>query len=105
MEQQGDPYRWAASGPNSFDCSGLVMFAYKAAGISLPHSSRALRSMSRSLSPDELQPGDLVFGGSPVHHVGIYIGNGQMVHAPHSGTVVKVSSMYQTSKPVSFGRL
>lgn len=106
LEQQGDPYRWAASGPDSFDCSGLVMYAYKlGAGRSLPHSSRALRSMTRSLSADELQPGDLVFGGSPVHHVGIYIGNGQMVHAPHSGDVVKVSSMYSTSKPVSFGRL
>lgn len=93
------------SGPNSFDCSGLVMFAYAAAGRSLPHSSRALRSMTQRLSVDELQPGDLVFGGSPVHHVGIYIGNGQMVHAPNSGEVVKVESMYSTSKPVSFGRL
>lgn len=105
LEQQGDPYVWAAAGPNSFDCSGLVMYAYAAAGVSLPHSSRALRAMARSISADELQPGDLVFGGSPVHHVGIYIGNGQMVHAPHSGDVVKVSSMYGTSKPVSFGRL
>ena len=105
LEQQGDPYRWAGSGPTSFDCSGLVMFAYAAAGRSLPHSSRALRSMTQRLSVDELQPGDLVFGGSPVHHVGIYIGNGQMVHAPNSGEVVKVESMYSTSKPVSFGRL
>lgn len=105
LAQQGDPYKWAADGPDSFDCSGLVMFAYRAANLSLPHSSRALRSMTRSLSADELQPGDLVFGGSPVHHVGIYIGNGQMVHAPHSGDVVKVSSMYSTSKPVTFGRL
>lgn len=106
LAQQGDPYVWAASGPNSFDCSGLVIYAYAQAGRpGLPHSSRALRSMSRSLSADQLQPGDLVFGGSPVHHVGIYVGNGQMVHAPHSGTVVKVTSMYSTSKPVSFGRL
>ena len=105
LEQQGDPYVWAAAGPNSFDCSGLILYAYKAAGISLPHSSRALRSMSRSITVDELQPGDLVFGGSPVHHVGMYIGNGQMVHAPHSGDVVKVSGIYSTSKPVSFGRL
>jgi len=105
LAQQGDPYRWAASGPDSFDCSGLIMFAYKAAGVSLPHSSRALRGMTERISVDELQPGDLVFGGSPVHHVGMYIGDGQMVHAPHSGDVVRVSSVYSTSKPVSFGRL
>lgn len=105
LAQQGDPYRWAASGPDAFDCSGLVMYAYAAAGRSLPHSSRSLRGMTRSLSADELQPGDLVFGGSPVHHVGIYIGNGQMVHAPHTGDVVRVASIYSTSKPVSFGRL
>lgn len=104
LAQQGDPYRWAASGPDSFDCSGLVMFAYRGI-MNLPHSSRALRSMTRSLTADELQPGDLVFGGSPVHHVGIYIGDGQMVHAPHSGDVVRVASIYSTSKPVSFGRL
>jgi len=105
MDQRGDPYRWAGAGPDSFDCSGLIMFAYKAAGVSLPHSSRALRSMTRSITVDELQPGDLVFGGSPIHHVGLYIGNGEMVHAPHSGDVVKVSGIYSTSKPVSFGRL
>lgn len=105
MAQQGKPYKWAGVGPNSFDCSGLMMWAYRAAGVSLPHSSRAIRSMTRSISADELQPGDFVFGGSPVHHVGLYIGNGQMVHAPHSGDVVKVSSMYSTSKPVTFGRL
>lgn len=105
MAQQGKPYKWAGVGPNSFDCSGLMMWAYRAAGVSLPHSSRAIRSMTRSISASELQPGDFVFGGSPVHHVGLYIGNGQMVHAPHSGDVVKVASMYSTSKPVTFGRL
>lgn len=105
LAQQGKPYRWAASGPNSFDCSGLVMYAYAAAGRSLPHSSRSLRSMSQNLSADQLQPGDLVFGGSPVHHVGIYIGNGQMVHAPSSGDVVKISSIYNVTRKVSFGRI
>lgn len=105
LAQQGKPYKWAGVGPNSFDCSGLMMWAYRAAGVSLPHSSRAIRSMTRSISADQLQPGDFVFGGSPVHHVGLYIGNGQMVHAPNSGDVVKVSSMYGTSKPVTFGRL
>ena len=105
LAQQGDPYRWAGAGPDSFDCSGLVMFAYRDAGLSLPHSSRALRSMSESITEAELQPGDLVFGGSPIHHVGIYVGGGQMVHSPHSGDVVKVSGIYGTSKPVTFGRL
>ncbi|HKY17007.1 MAG TPA: NlpC/P60 family protein [Microthrixaceae bacterium] len=101
----GVPYRWGGASPSGFDCSGLVMWSYAKAGRSLPHSSRALYSMTRRISAEQLQPGDLVFGGSPVHHVGIYIGGGQMIHAPHSGDVVKISSMYSTSKPVSFGRL
>ena len=106
LSQQGVPYRWAGASPSSgFDCSGLVMWAYAQVGRSLPHSSRALRSMSQRISEDQLQPGDLVFGGSPVHHVGIYIGGGQMVHAPHTGDVVKVSGIYSSAKPVSFGRL
>ena len=104
--QLGVPYRWGASSPGSgFDCSGLMMYAYGAAGRSLPHSSRAMYSMTRRISADQLQPGDLVFGGSPVHHVGLYIGGGMMIHAPHSGDVVRIASIYSTSKPVSFGRL
>lgn len=105
MAQRGKPYVWAGSGPNSFDCSGLVKYAYAAAGIPLPHSSRSLRSMTQYISEAQLQPGDLVFGGNPVHHVGIYIGGGQMVHAPSSGDVVKVSGIYRVTSAVSFGRL
>ncbi len=93
MAQQGAPYVWAADGPSSFDCSGLTQFAYAAAGISLPHSSRMQSQMGQQVSRDQLQPGDLVFFYSPVSHVGIYIGNGQMVHAPTSGDVVKVASV------------
>jgi peptidoglycan DL-endopeptidase CwlO len=93
MAQRGKPYVWAASGPGSFDCSGLTAYAYKAAGVSLPHSSRMQSQMGQSVSRDQLQPGDLVFFYSPVSHVGIYIGNGQMVHAPTSGDVVKVASI------------
>jgi cell wall-associated NlpC family hydrolase len=93
MAQQGKPYVWAASGPGSYDCSGLVQFAYAAAGIGLPHSSRMQSQMGQQVSRDQLQPGDLVFFYSPVSHVGIYIGNGQMVHAPTSGDVVKVASI------------
>ena len=93
MAQQGKPYVWAADGPGSFDCSGLTQYAYAAAGISLPHSSRMQSQMGQQVSRDQLQPGDLVFFYSPVSHVGIYIGNGQMVHAPTSGDVVKVASV------------
>jgi cell wall-associated NlpC family hydrolase len=93
MAQRGKPYVWAAAGPGSFDCSGLVMYAYAAAGVSLPHSSRMQAGIGQSVSRDQLQPGDLVFFYSPISHVGIYIGNGQMVHAPTSGDVVKVSSI------------
>jgi len=91
MAQRGKPYVWAASGPGSFDCSGLVQYAYAAAGIDLPHSSRLQAGMGRAVSRAELQPGDLVAFYSPISHIGIYIGNGQMVHAPSTGDVVKIS--------------
>ncbi|UOY00751.1 C40 family peptidase [Blastococcus sp. PRF04-17] len=93
MAQQGKPYVWAADGPGSFDCSGLTQYAFAAAGVSLPHSSRMQSQMGQPVSRDQLQPGDLVFFYSPVSHVGIYIGNGQMVHAPTSGDVVKVAPL------------
>jgi cell wall-associated NlpC family hydrolase len=91
MAQRGKPYVWAAGGPSSYDCSGLTAYAFRAAGINLPHSSAAQSRMGQAVSRDQLQPGDLVFFYSPVSHVGIYIGNGQMVHAPTSGDVVKVA--------------
>ncbi len=93
MAQRGKPYVWAAGGPNSYDCSGLTAYAFRAAGITLPHSSLMQSRMGQSVSRDQLQPGDLVFFYSPVSHVGIYIGNGQMVHAPTSGDVVKVAPL------------
>jgi cell wall-associated NlpC family hydrolase len=93
LAQRGKPYVWAADGPGSFDCSGLVTYAYGAAGVALPHSSLMQSQMGRPVSRGQLQPGDLVFFYSPVSHVGIYIGNGQMVHAPTSGDVVKISSI------------
>ena len=93
MAQRGKPYVWAAGGPGSFDCSGLTQYAFRAAGVSLPHSSRMQSQMGTAVSRANLQPGDLVFFYSPVSHVGIYIGNGQMVHAPTSGDVVKVASI------------
>jgi cell wall-associated NlpC family hydrolase len=93
MAQRGKPYAWAGSGPNSFDCSGLTQYAFKAAGITLPRTSKAQATVGTPVAKANLQPGDLVFFYSPISHVGIYIGNGQMVHAPTSGSVVKTVSV------------
>jgi len=93
LGQVGDPYVYGAAGPNAFDCSGLMQYAYSAAGVSLPHSSASQSRMGTPVSRDQLQPGDLVFFYSPVSHVGMYIGNGQMVHASTSGQPVKVASL------------
>lgn len=93
MAQIGKPYVWAGSGPNTFDCSGLTMFAYGHAGISLPHSAAAQYSSEPHVSRSNLEPGDLVFFGSPIHHVGIYVGNGMMVHAPETGELVQVAPL------------
>jgi cell wall-associated NlpC family hydrolase/outer membrane murein-binding lipoprotein Lpp len=91
--QLGKPYQWGASGPSSYDCSGLTMASWAAAGVSLPHSSSAQYGSGPHVSRGDLQPGDLVFFGSPIHHVGIYIGGGKMIHAPHTGTVVQISPL------------
>jgi cell wall-associated NlpC family hydrolase len=93
MSKLGKPYVWAAAGPNAFDCSGLVQYAYKAAGISLPHSSSMQSRIGAPVSISNLRPGDLVFFYSGPSHVGIYIGNGNVVHAPQAGDVVKVTPM------------
>lgn len=89
----GAPYVWAADGPNSFDCSGFTMWVYAQVGVRLPHSSRAQYNSGPHVSKANLQPGDLVFFGSPIHHVGMYVGGGQYIHAPHTGDVVKISSL------------
>ena len=91
LAQQGKAYVWAGAGPDVFDCSGLVQFAARAAGIALPHSSRMQSEVGRPVARADLQPGDLVFFYSPVGHVGIYIGNGKMVHAPTTGDVVRIA--------------
>lgn len=93
MAQLGDPYVWAAAGPDSFDCSGLTQYAFAAAGIALPHSSRMQATMGQAVGRADLQPGDLVFFYSPVSHIGIYIGGGKMVHASTFGEPVKVGSV------------
>ncbi|HLF70440.1 MAG TPA: NlpC/P60 family protein [Actinomycetota bacterium] len=91
--QIGKPYKWGAAGPNSFDCSGLMLYAWGQAGVSLPHSSRAQFSATPRVARDALQPGDLVFFGSPIHHVGMYVGGGNMVNSPETGEFVGVRSM------------
>ena len=96
LAQVGDAYVYGAAGPDAFDCSGLTMMAWAQAGVSLPHSSSGQMSSGTPVSSSELAPGDLVFYYSPVSHVGMYIGNGQIVHAanPSSGVeVVDVMSM------------
>ncbi|KUI03080.1 endopeptidase [Mycobacterium sp. IS-3022] len=91
LSRIGSPYSWGGSGPNAFDCSGLVMWSFQQAGISLPHSSQALASGGQPVSRDQMQPGDLVTYYSDASHVGIYIGDGMMVHASTYGTPVRVA--------------
>ncbi|MFB6725914.1 NlpC/P60 family protein [Kribbella sp. NPDC056345] len=93
MNQLGDSYVWGAEGPTSFDCSGLMLYAWGKAGVSLPHSSKAQANEGRRISKSQLMPGDLVFFYSPITHVGMYIGNGRMVHAPRPGKSVETSSI------------
>ena len=91
LSRIGSPYSWGGSGPNAFDCSGLVMWSFQQAGISLPHSSQALAQGGQPVSMDQMQPGDLVTYYSDASHVGIYIGDGMMVHASTYGTPVRVA--------------
>jgi cell wall-associated NlpC family hydrolase len=96
LAQLGEPYVWGSAGPGSFDCSGLTMYAWNAAGVSLPHSSAAQYTSLPHVSQASLLPGDLVFFGSPIHHVGLYIGKGLMVAAPSSGRVVQVQKVFRS---------
>jgi len=99
LAQVGKLYRWGATGPATFDCSGLTRFAYTAAGLTLPRTSRQQWSAGRHLDVAELRPGDLVFWAhdpadpSTIHHVGMYVGQGLMVHAPHTGALVRVDAL------------
>jgi cell wall-associated NlpC family hydrolase len=89
----GAPYQWGAAGPNAFDCSGLTMWAWSQAGISLPHFSGAQYSQTQHIPISQVQPGDLVFPSNPGQHVAIYIGGGQIIAAPHTGTVVQIQPL------------
>jgi cell wall-associated NlpC family hydrolase len=101
--QLGKPYRWGATGPDTFDCSGLTMMAWAQAGVSLPHSSRAQIGIGRQVTRSELQPGDLIFRYSPISHVSLYVGNGQQISATHTGSTVKLQSAFQ-GEIVGFSR-
>ncbi|MDH6623639.1 cell wall-associated NlpC family hydrolase [Streptomyces sp. LBL] len=89
----GSPYVWGATGPDAFDCSGLVLSAYRAAGVSLPRTTYAQIGAGRRVSRSELLPGDLVFFYSGISHVGLYVGNGQMIHAPNPSAPVRLASI------------
>jgi cell wall-associated NlpC family hydrolase len=93
LAQVGDAYVYGAAGPDSFDCSGLTMYAYAAAGVSLSHSSSIQAGEGTAVSASDVQPGDLVFYYSPISHVGMYIGNGQIVHAANPSSPVEVVAM------------
>jgi peptidoglycan DL-endopeptidase CwlO len=89
--QLGDPYQYAASGPDRFDCSGLTMMAWKQAGVSLPHNAAQQAKLGTTVARADLRPGDLVFFFRPIGHNGIYLGNGLMIHAPRTGDRVKIA--------------
>ena len=92
MQYLGTPYVWGGSSPGGFDCSGLVVYVFAQVGVSLPHYTGDLWNQGVPVSADQLEPGDLVFFNG-LGHVGIYIGGGQFIHSPHTGDVVKISSL------------
>jgi len=94
ISRLGYPYIWGAAGPTSFDCSGLVMWAYQQVGISLPHFTVSQYNSGVHVSRNDLEPGDLIFFFSNISHVGMYIGNGMMIDAPNFGEDVKVQPIY-----------
>ncbi len=108
--QLGERYVWGAAGPDAWDCSGLMMGAWRAGGVSLPHYSAAQYAASTPISSADLRPGDLVFWGtssSPgsIHHVAMYLGDGLIIHAPRTGRPVSIDSMYYWIPPNFFGRV
>lgn len=95
LTRLGAPYAWAAAGPDAFDCSGLVVWAFHQAGLSLPHSSQALASGGQPVMPDQMQPGDVISLFPDASHVGIYVGDGRMIHAVDENEPVAVESLFR----------
>lgn len=95
LSQRGKPYQWGADGPDRYDCSGLSMWAWRQAGVDIPRTSRQQYAALPKVSRSELRPGDLLFFGDPIHHLGIYIGDEQMVEAPYTGETVRVNDIHR----------
>jgi cell wall-associated NlpC family hydrolase len=93
LTRVGAPYAWAAAGPDAFDCSGLVVWAFHQAGLTLPHSSQALATGGQPVALDQMQPGDVIVLFPDASHVGIYVGDGRMIHAQFEGLPVIVESL------------
>ncbi|MGW7679306.1 C40 family peptidase [Kribbella sp. NPDC054772] len=110
IKQLGDMYLWGATGPNRWDCSGLTQGAWEKAGVQLPHYSVAQYEQIQHIQEDDLRPGDLIFWAlnpndpGTIHHVALYLGNGQMIHAPRTGKPVQIDSVYYWVPPNFFGR-
>jgi cell wall-associated NlpC family hydrolase len=103
--QLGVPYLWAGDNPtDGFDCSGLLVWAWKGVGKILPHSSELMYQITRRIALSDLQPGDFLFYGAPIHHVAMYVGGGRMIEAPHTGAFVRYASIYR-SDLVGAGRV
>ena len=104
LAQSGTPYVWGGESPGfAFDCSGLIQYAFSKAGITLPRTSQS--QQAATTPTNNPLPGDLVFYGSPAHHVGLYLGAGKMIAAPHTGDVVKVQDVYTASDGPTYGRV
>jgi hypothetical protein len=103
-QQAGKPYLWASAGPNSYDCSGLSLAAWKQVGVYLPHQSRMQRASIPYINRADLRLGDIVFYYNPIHHLGIYVGDNKIMHAPAAGDNVRMADMDKAGPIHSFGR-